>query len=113
MERSIKVNGTVVIEAGAPVVAHVADRKGAGMAGISGGVGILVNYVIAVDGTKVPLRGSFNTKGDSEIGGTVAVGAILCPLAFLNKGKEGVIPAGAVVRTLTLSDKKIKVSDKK
>ncbi|WP_462137777.1 hypothetical protein [Candidatus Mycalebacterium sp.] len=111
VERDIKVDGVIVIEAGAGVVASVADRKGAGMAGISGHVSIAVEYTKAVDGTTIPLKGSFNTKGDSEIGGTVAVGLILCPLAFLNKGKEGIIPAGAVIRTLTVTDKKIKVSN--
>lgn len=111
VERDIKVDGTTVIEEGAGVVATVADRKGAGMAGISGHLTVGVEYTTAVDGTTITLKGSFNTRGDSEIGGTVAVGLILCPLAFLNKGKEGVIPAGAVIKTLTLSDKKIKVSN--
>lgn len=112
VERDIKVDGFTVIQAETPVVASVSDRKGAGMSGISGFITITVDYTTAVDGTTVPLKGSFNTRGDSEIGGTVAVGIILCPLAFLNKGKEGVIPAGAVIRTLTLSDKKIRISDK-
>ncbi len=112
VERDIKVDGVVVIKAEAPVLAVISDAKKTGMAGISGEVHVNIEYVTAVDGTKVPLRGSFNTRGDSEIGGTIAVGVILCPLAFLNKGKEGVIPAGAVIRTLTVGDKTIKVSDK-
>lgn len=112
VERDIKVDGATVIESGAPVVAAVSDRKGAGRAGISGHITINVEYTTAVDGTAIPLKGSFNTRGESEIGGTVAVGTILCPLAFLNKGKEGIIPAGAVVRTLTLSDKTIRISEK-
>ncbi|QMU56253.1 MAG: hypothetical protein GKS04_03635 [Candidatus Mycalebacterium zealandia] len=111
VERDIKVDGLTVIESGTAVVARVSDRKGAGMAGISGWITIDVDYTTAVDGTTIPLKGSFNTKGDSEIGGTIAVGLILCPLAFLNKGKEGVIPSGAVIRTLTLSEKRIKVSN--
>jgi len=112
VERDIKVDGATVIASGAPVFAVVSDRKGAGRAGISGHITINVESATAVDGTAVPLKGSFNTKGDSEIGGTVAVGTILCPLAFLNRGKEGIIPAGAVIRTLTLSDKTVTVSDK-
>ncbi len=112
VERDIKVDGITVIESGTAVSATVSDRKKASMAGISGHLTITVDHTTAVDGTLIVLKGSFNTKGDSEIGGTVAAGVILCPLAFLNKGKEGVIPAGAVIRTLTLSDRKIKVSDK-
>ncbi|MCY3972965.1 MAG: hypothetical protein OXF52_01965 [Candidatus Dadabacteria bacterium] len=112
VERDIRVDGVTVIEQGAAVVASVSDRKGAGMAGISGFITVDVNYTTAVDGTTIPLKGSFNTKGDSEIGGTVAIGVVFCPLAFLNKGKEGIIPAGAVIRTLTVSDKTIEAAER-
>lgn len=110
VERDIKVDGAVLIGGGQPVIARVTELKKTQMAGISGTIGVTIEYTTAVDGTKVPLKGNFNYSGDSEVGGTVAVGLIICPIAFLNKGKDGVIPAGAVIKTITEADRMIEVN---
>ncbi|MBK6734319.1 MAG: hypothetical protein IPG61_09540 [bacterium] len=101
---SVQVNGQTVIKAGAPVVAFVDDSKGAQMAGIAGRLALSFRSTVAVDGTTVPLTGQMVNAGDSEVGATVATGAILCPLALLNKGKTGMIASGAEVRGMSIGD---------
>lgn len=101
---TVQVNGQPVIKAGAPVVAFVDDSKGAQMAGIAGRLAISFRSTVAVDGTTIPLTGQMVNAGDSEVGATVATGAILCPLALLNKGKTGMIASGAEVRAMSVGD---------
>ncbi len=110
VERDIKVNGSIAIKQGQVALARVTELKKTQMAGISGSVGVTVEYTTGVDGTVIPLKGSFNYSGESEVGGTVAIGIIICPFAFLNRGKEGIIPAGAVIRTITEADRNIEVN---
>ncbi len=98
----VTVNGKTLIEAGAVAVGQVQEAKGAQMAGIAGKLAVAVQYVTAVDGTTIQLSGQFLSQGDSEVGATVAVGAILCPLALVNQGEEGMVPAGAQIRALTI-----------
>jgi len=74
------------------------------MAGIPGSVVIAVKSTTAVDGSNIILTGSLTNKADSEVGGTVAVGVILCPLALLNKGDDGTIPVGAQIRSMTMGE---------
>lgn len=101
---TVTVNGQPVIKAGAPVVAFVDDSKGAQMAGIAGRLAVSFRSTVAVDGTTIPLTGQMVNAGDSEVGATVATGAILCPLALLNKGKTGMIASGAEVRAMSVGD---------
>jgi len=101
------VGGKTLIEAGAVAVGQVQDAKGAQMAGIAGKLTVTVQSVTAVDGSTVQLSGQFISQGDSEVGATVAVGVILCPLALINQGEEGVIPAGAQIRALTIGNYEI------
>lgn len=101
---SVQVNGQTCIKAGAPVVAFVDDAKGAQMAGIAGRLALSFRSTVAVDGTTVALSGQMLNTGESEVGSTVAVGAILCPLALLNHGKTGTIAPGAEVRAMTIGD---------
>jgi len=108
---SVQVNKQCVIKAGAPVVAFVDDAKGAQMAGISGRLAISFRSTVAVDGTTIPLTGQMLNSGNSEVGSTVAVGAVLCPLALLNKGESGLIAPGAEVRAMTIGDFMIDVDN--
>jgi hypothetical protein len=101
---NVQINGVIVIKAGAPVVAFVDDAKGAQMAGIAGRLAVSFRSTVAVDGTTVPLTGQMVNAGESEVGSTVATGAILCPFALLNHGKTGIIASGAEVRAMTIGD---------
>jgi len=102
--QAVKVKGQTVIAAGAPVYASVEEAKKGQMAGIPGSVVIAVKSTTAVDGSNIILTGSLTNKADSEVGGTVAVGVILCPLALLNKGDDGTIPVGAQIRSMTMGE---------
>ena len=93
--QDVKIKGKTVIKAGAAVYGSVQESKGGQMAGIAGTIVIALNSTVAVDGTNITLSGSFSNQAKSEVGATVAVGLILCPLALLNTGDDGSIPVGA------------------
>ena len=105
----VKIKGKTVIKAGAPVYASVQESKGGQMAGIAGKIVISITSTVAVDGTNIALSGSMSNQAKSEVGTTVAVGVILCPLALLNKGDDGSIPPGAQQRAMTLGSFEIVV----
>lgn len=105
----VEVRGQTVVKAGAPVIGFVQESKEAGMVGTAGKVVINVQSVTAVDGTNIALTGQFSAAEKSQVGGTVAVGVILCPLALLHQGKEGVIPVGAQIRAMTVGNYEIEV----
>lgn len=100
----LKVNGKVVIKAGTPVIARVNQIENAGMVGQAGALSIGFESTKAVDGSVVNLSGSLNSKGESSVGTSVAVGLVLCPLALLMKGKDGSFPAGTQSRAMTLGE---------
>ncbi len=105
----LKINGKVVVKSGAPVIARVATIESAGMIGQGGSLEINFESTTAVDGSTVNLTGSINSKGESSVGGTIAVAVVLCPLALLASGKEGSIPSGAQTRALTLGETEVNV----
>jgi len=98
----VSIHGKVVIKSGTPVLAQVSTADSNGMVGQAGKISINLQATTATDGATVPLSGALMTKADSEVGGTVAVSVILCPLAALHKGDEAVIPAGAQTRGMTI-----------
>lgn len=100
--QDVKIKGKTVIKSGAPVYGSVQESKGGQMAGIAGKLIIALNSTVAVDGTNIAITGSFSNQAKSEVGATVAVGVILCPLALINKGDDGIIPVGAQQRAMTL-----------
>ena len=105
----VKVKGKTVIKSGAPVIASVQTSQKEEMAGGSGKIVVAVQLVETVDGQNIPISGQFVYVADSERGGTVAVGLILCPLVLLNKGEPGIIPVGAQIRALTISETEIEL----
>jgi hypothetical protein len=105
----VRINGKVLIAAGAPAFGFIEEAKGSGMAGIAGKLSLSINSATAVDGTIVQVTGKMLSQGDSEVGGTVAVGVILCPLALLNKGEDGALPVGAQARAMTVGAYQIEV----
>jgi hypothetical protein len=100
----VKVGGQVLITAGTPVMAVMDQAKTEGMIGHGGEIAVTIQSTSAVDGTVVALNGSWRATGESEVGGTVAVGLILCPLALLNSGEPAVIIGGAQMRAFTIGE---------
>jgi len=107
----VTVKGKILIKAGAPVYGVVQESKGGQMAGIPGKLVISANSTVAVDGTNISLSGQFSNAAKSEVGATVAVGAILCPLALLNTGDDGIVPVGAQIRTMTVGAYDIEIGE--
>ncbi|MBL7030388.1 MAG: hypothetical protein ISR89_04410 [Candidatus Marinimicrobia bacterium] len=107
--QDVKIQGETVIKAGTPVYGSVQESKGGQMAGIAGKLVISLNSTVAVDGTNISISGSFSNQAKSEVGATVAVGVILCPLALLNTGDDGLIPVGAQTRAITMGTFEIEV----
>ena len=95
------INGATVIARGARATARVTKAKKGGSWGRAGTLAWMMQDVIAVDGTKVPLEFSKSTRGDSK-GGTVATGIIVTGVLFwpaapfwgFKKGKDAKVPAG-------------------
>lgn len=95
------INGGTVIARGARATARVTKAKKGGSWGRAGTLAWMMQDVIAVDGTKVPLEFSKSTRGDSK-GGTVATGIIVTGVLFwpaapfwgFKKGKDAKVPAG-------------------
>lgn len=92
---------TVLIQAGSQAygsISHVEERGGVGKAGE---LGLILERVVAVDGSKIPIRASLTDKGESKRGSAIAMGAvfgfIFLPgaLFLLKRGKNAKIPAGS------------------
>jgi len=107
--QDVKIKGKTVIQAGAPVYGTVQEVKGSQMAGIAGKIVVSINSTVAVDGTNIALTGSFSNAAKSQVGATVAVGVILCPLALLNKGDDGIIAVGSQKRAMTIGSFEVEV----
>jgi hypothetical protein len=98
---AVKVDGVTVIARGARATARITKAKKGGSWGRAGQLAWMMQDVVAVDGTKVPLEFSKSSKGDSK-GGTVATGMVVTGLLFLpaaplwgfKKGKDAKVPAG-------------------
>jgi hypothetical protein len=99
-----------VISAGTAVYGTVQESKKPQMAGAAGKIVVALNSTTAVDGSNIALSGTLSNSADSEMGTTVAMGVILCPLFLLNKGEDGVIPVGAQVRAMVLGSFEIEVN---
>jgi len=97
----VVINGSTVIARGARATARVTKAKKGGSWGRAGTLAWMMQDVMAVDGSKVPLEFSKSTRGDSK-GGTVATGIIVTGVLFwpaapfwgFKKGKDAKVPAG-------------------
>jgi hypothetical protein len=102
VSRRVLVNGVVVIERGAPVRAHVVKSKPAESWGRGGLLGWVVEDVVAVDGTIVPIKLSDRLLGKNRskavVAAAIATGAAILPYSSpvaliwaLKKGDEAVL----------------------
>ena len=107
--QDVKVAGDVVIENGSSVFATVTALKKHGRIGKGGSVTITLQSTEAVDGTSITLLGGRTFEGEDEMTGTVVVGAVLCPLALLNKGDKAVAGKGVQMRAVIVGNYDIDV----
>lgn len=102
--------GHVLIAQGTPVrgtVAHVARRSAGGN---PGAVTLSVTSVRAVDGTRIPLRGTTKVKGKSRQGQAAALGVLTFGIGATKKGLSAVIPAGTQFTVFTDAKRTIVVA---
>jgi len=113
----VQVDGWTVIERGAPATARVVKSEGGKSWGRGGQLNWAIQSVTAVDGQKVPLHFTTNTKGGGKPGtvttGIVVTGLLFWPAAPLwgfKKGKPAVIPAGKRFEVFVHGDTTINLS---
>lgn len=115
----VKISGVTVINRGARATARVTKAKKGGSWGRAGSLAWMMQDVIAVDGSKVPLQFNNRSKGDSK-GGTVATAMVVTGLIFLpaaplwgfKKGKDAKIPAGRRFDVIVHGDSTINIGAK-
>jgi len=107
--RDVKVKGYTVIKAGTPAMGTVVISRRPKALGQPGEISFTVDYTNAVDGSRVPLRGTFMRTGEEKTGTSVALGYFICPLFYLKKGEAGEFPPGTEVKAYCDADVEIKV----
>jgi len=105
--RDVVIDGEVVVERGAEMLLEVSYVKKARMLGRKGKLQLRALSVRAVDGSEIPLEGSYyqTGKGRKAATGTLAV-AVAWPFVFLH-GKHAVVPEGTVFTALVDHDAKV------
>jgi hypothetical protein len=93
----VRVNAVVVIRKGTSARGEVVKAEKAYYIGQAGKIGITVASTTAVDGQKVPLKGSLTREGQDKTMTSAAGGAFICPLALLMKGETAQIPTGSQI----------------
>ena len=83
VREDVRINGKVVITWNAPGVGKVAIVGGRGLAGKSGSVNFTVDYVQAVDGSKIRVRGAPTVRGGSNTSVAAAAAVAYGPAALL------------------------------
>ncbi|HWT02223.1 MAG TPA: hypothetical protein VN256_18370 [Pyrinomonadaceae bacterium] len=107
----VKVDGVVVIAAGATATARVVKASRGGHFGRAGRLAWIMQDVTAVDGTRIPLQSSGRIVGDSK-GAKVATAMVItavalpliAPVALLHgfkRGENAILPAGKRFEVLT------------
>jgi hypothetical protein len=102
--------GHVLIASGTAVrgtVAHVARRSAGGN---PGAVTLSVTSLRAVDGTRIPLRGTTKVTGKNRQGQAAALGVLTFGIGATKKGLSAVIPAGTQFTVFTDAKRTIVVA---
>jgi hypothetical protein len=100
--RGVMVNGALVIERGAVARAHVVESRPAGAWGRAGSLAWVLDDVLAVDGSKIPIKLSDRLEGKNRskavVAAAIATGAVVFPYSppvgliwALKKGDEAVL----------------------
>jgi hypothetical protein len=100
----VKVDGVVIVDAGATATARVVKASRGGHFGRAGRLAWEMQYVTAADGTRIPLQSGGRIVGDSK-GAKVATAMVLtaalmpiiAPVALLHgfkRGENAILPAG-------------------
>lgn len=113
----IKIDDAVVIAEGAPAWGTVTEAEGKKSMGRGGKLAIQIDYVKAVDGSKIPLRANSLSQGKGRgtaVGVATAATALVfwpaAPFFLLMKGKNVEIPRGQLVAAFIDGDRMVTVA---
>jgi hypothetical protein len=95
--------GNVVIKTGAKAEGTVTSVKASSFLGQAGSIGISVNTVTAIDGTRIPVQAISSGSGEDKMVISVILG-LLCIIGFLMKGGDAELNSNTVIPTRTLGD---------
>lgn len=107
VREAVQVGGAEVISVGAPVIGHVGAVGRSSFAGHSGKLGLLIDYVVAVNGAKISLRGIATVKGGSNGAVTAAATVYWGPPALLMRGWEADIRKGTMLNAYVNGDQTV------
>lgn len=93
--RDVVVDGHVLIEAGAPVVARVDSVKHRNIAGVKGKMTVGAYETQSVDGQSIQLSGGYNKDGKSRMALSITLGVLFILPIFI-PGKAAELPVGTV-----------------
>jgi hypothetical protein len=114
----IKIDNRVVIAEGAPAWGTIVEAEAKKSLGRGGKLAFRVEYVKAVDGTKIPLRANSVSKGNGKsvttgalVAGTAVVFFPAAPLFLLLKGKDVGIQKGQHFDSFVDGNKVVQIKD--
>lgn len=90
----VTVGGKVIIDRFAKAEGHIIEKKHSKWLGRKGKIDFEIDWIKAVDGSKIPLRAMAKKGGKSHVAGMVAVTALVSPIGLFMRGKNAVIKRG-------------------
>jgi hypothetical protein len=90
-------NKEILIRKGARATGKVTEAKRARMFGKKGHLNFTVEEIVAVDGTKIPLRSTVEKNGNGRGATMVAVAALVSVFGVFIKGKNVTVKSGTLV----------------
>lgn len=107
VSQDVKVNGKVVIAAGAIARGQVTYAQKNNFFGTPGEVSVVVRSVTTVDGTQIPLTStSLSNEGNDKLAASIVV-TIFCLLGFIIKGGKGELIPGTQLHAIVTADVEI------
>jgi len=93
----LTVNGVRVVLKGTRVRGEIVEAEKAGFLGKAGKLNMRVSTIRAVDGQKITVRSQKQAEGQSKVGTTIALTALLGPLGLLKRGKDVTVLEGTKI----------------
>lgn len=96
VDGNVKIDGQVVVPAGAIAVGSVTSAHKRGHMGKAGELNIVLDHVVVGD-DRVRIRGNKGKEGDAKVGATVALTVLFGPLGLLKRGHDVEIKPGTPI----------------
>ena len=118
VSRRVFVNGVLVIDRGAVATARIIKSKPAGSWGRGGTLDFALENVVAVDGTRIPIRLSNEVKGNNQTTAVAAAAIITGAIGFpyaspaaliwaLKKGDNAVLDQGTKLTAVVRNEQEV------